>query len=151
MRWNESGDSPLSVRLLAAPPPLGYMLMTDERRLDLVRSVYLAAAAALVLSLTAAFGTVDEPFPKRLIYWLLVMAVGSAWGQLCQRLLARSLHLEKRPGLPYSRTHRDHRSPDVLICLGSDGAILPWRTLSDIQSRASGSSSRDGDDCDCAR
>lgn len=73
--------------------------MTPERRRELVRSVGVAVAAALVLTLTGAFGTGAEPFPQRLIYWLLVMAVGSAWGHLSQGLLARRMDLDGRPGL----------------------------------------------------
>jgi hypothetical protein len=73
--------------------------VTSERRRDLVRSVGVAAAAALVLTLTGAFGTRAEPFVERLIYWLLVMAVGSAWAHLCQPLLARLIDLDERPAL----------------------------------------------------
>jgi DNA-binding LytR/AlgR family response regulator len=70
-----------------------------ERRRDLVRSAGVAAAAALVLTLTGAFGTGAEPFVERLLYWLLVMTVGSAWGHLSQRLLARWMELDGRPGV----------------------------------------------------
>jgi hypothetical protein len=73
--------------------------MTPERRLDLVRSLCVAAAAALVLTVTGAFNTDAEPFHERLIYWLTVMAAGSAWGQLCQRWLARRPGSVGRPWL----------------------------------------------------
>ncbi|MDQ3482396.1 MAG: LytTR family transcriptional regulator DNA-binding domain-containing protein [Pseudomonadota bacterium] len=63
------------------------------------RSLAVAAAAALVLTITGAFDTGDEPFHKRLIYWLAVMAAGSAWGQMCQLLLARWTDLDGRPWL----------------------------------------------------
>ena len=70
-----------------------------ERRRDLVRSICVAVAAALVLTLTGAFGTGAEPFLERLVYWLLVMAAGSAWGQLSQNLLAGRMDLDGRPWL----------------------------------------------------
>lgn len=73
--------------------------MTEERRREFVRSVSVAGAAALLLTLTGAFDTVGKPFHERLLYWLIIMAAGSAWGQLCQRLLAHWLDLEGRPGL----------------------------------------------------
>ncbi len=64
-----------------------------------VRSLAIAAAAALVLTITGAFGTGDEPFQKRLFYWLVVMAAGSVWGRMCQWLLARWTDLDGRPWL----------------------------------------------------
>jgi len=73
--------------------------MTPERRLGLVRSLSVAAAAALVLTVTGAFDTGAEPFRERLIYWLTVMAAGSAWGQLCQRWLALRPGMVGRPWL----------------------------------------------------
>lgn len=72
--------------------------MTADQRRDFIRSLCVAAAAALVLTVAGAFGTGDEAFHERLVYWLMVMAVGSAWGQLSQRLLARRLDLEGHPG-----------------------------------------------------
>ncbi len=67
------------------------------RRRDLVRSAGVAAAAALVLTVAGAFGTGAEPFHERLIYWLIVMAVGSAWAESCQLLLARWVDMDERP------------------------------------------------------
>jgi len=73
--------------------------VTDERRRHFVLSIGVAGGAALVLTLTGAFGTGDEPFHERLVYWLVVMAVGSAWGQLCQHFLARRIDPDARPWL----------------------------------------------------
>lgn len=73
--------------------------MMSERRRATVRSLTVAAAAALVLTISGAFNTGDEPFQKRLIYWLVVMAAGSLWGQMCQRFLARWMVLDGRPWL----------------------------------------------------
>ena len=71
--------------------------MTSDRRRELIRVAAVSAAAALVLTLTGAFGSGDETFLWRLAYWLLVMAVGSAWGAACQALLAARLDLDERP------------------------------------------------------
>lgn len=73
--------------------------MAPERRRDMFLSIAVAAAAALLLAVTGAFATGAEPFHERLIYWLMVMAAGSVWGQLSQRLLARSARLDGRPGI----------------------------------------------------
>lgn len=73
--------------------------MMSERRRATIRSLTIAAAAALVLTISGAFDTADEPFQKRLIYWLVVMAAGSLWGQMCQRVLARWMGLDERPWL----------------------------------------------------
>lgn len=73
--------------------------MTAERRREFVRSISVAAAAALVLTLAGAFETGDEPLYKRLIYWLAMMAAGSAWGQLCQHWLAKRVDMDARPWL----------------------------------------------------
>jgi DNA-binding LytR/AlgR family response regulator len=68
-----------------------------EQRRNLVRSASVAVAAALLLTITGAFGTGAASFPQRLVYWIVVMAAGSAWGQLCQRLLARRIDVVGRP------------------------------------------------------
>lgn len=73
--------------------------MTDERRRDLLRSLSVATAAALVLAISGAFGTGREPLHERLIYWAMLMAAGSAWGQLCQGYLRRSPYFDERPWL----------------------------------------------------
>jgi len=73
--------------------------VTDKRRRDLARSLWVAAAGALLLTLTGAFGTGAEPLHERLIYWLIVMAAGSAWGQLCRHWLARRVDMDGRPWL----------------------------------------------------
>lgn len=75
------------------------LMMTEERRRDLIRSLSLAAAATLVLTVTGAFDTDAKPFHQRLIYWLIVMGAASAWGQLCQRWLERRPELDARPWL----------------------------------------------------
>jgi DNA-binding LytR/AlgR family response regulator len=71
--------------------------VTRAHRRELVRAASVGAAAALVLTLTGAFGTGDAPFAWRLAYWLTVVAVGSAWGAACQALLAARLDLDERP------------------------------------------------------
>lgn len=73
------------------------VLVTPERRRGIARSASVATAAALVLTVTGAFDTGGEPFHERLIYWLIVMAIGSLWGQLCERWLARWADLDDRP------------------------------------------------------
>jgi len=69
------------------------------RRRELVRSMSVAAAAALVLTLAGAFATGEEPFHERLIYWTIVMAAGWSWGRVCRSLLARRSDLEDSPWL----------------------------------------------------
>lgn len=71
--------------------------MTPQRRGDFIRSVAVAGAAALLLATSGAFDTGTRPFHERLIYWLIVMGTGSAWGQFCQGLLPRWLDLHGRP------------------------------------------------------
>jgi DNA-binding LytR/AlgR family response regulator len=71
----------------------------DDRRRGLIVSVCVAAAASLLLTVTGAFETGGRPFHERLIYWLIVMSAGSAWGRLCQSFLARRVSLEGRPWL----------------------------------------------------
>ncbi len=85
------------VRRLAESLAVGRALKTPERPRDLVRSLSVAAAAALVLTVTGAFDTQDRGWHERLIYWLIVMAAGSFWGQLCQRLLPRWVDTAGRP------------------------------------------------------
>jgi hypothetical protein len=65
----------------------------------MLRSIGVAAAAALLLAVAGAFETGAHPFGRRLPYWLLVMAAGSLWGQLCERALAARPTVELRPWL----------------------------------------------------
>jgi len=80
-------------------PELLDMLATPGNITGMIRSFFLAAAAALLLTVTGAFDTDAKPFHERLVYWMAVMAAGSGWGQLCRRLLARWVYLEERPWL----------------------------------------------------
>lgn len=70
-----------------------------ERRHALIRSASASLAAALVLTLTGAFNTDGQPLHLRLVYWLVVMAAGSGWGQLCQRWITRWAGVDERPWL----------------------------------------------------
>lgn len=70
--------------------------MRNDTR-NMARSICVAAAAALVLTITGAFQTGVEPVHQRLIYWLTVMAAGSVWGQLCHRYLKRWLDGDRQP------------------------------------------------------
>jgi hypothetical protein len=71
--------------------------MTDARRRDLVRGLGLAVAAAVFLTLSGAFGTGEDPFYQRLIYWLGVMGAGWIWGELSQPWLAKRVDIDERP------------------------------------------------------
>lgn len=73
--------------------------MTAEGRRDLIQALGVGFAAALVLTLTGAFGTLERPFGLRLAYWVFVMGVGSVWGHVCSRTLRRIGGLEDRPWL----------------------------------------------------
>lgn len=73
--------------------------VTPKLRHDIAQAIVVTVAATLVLTLTGAFGTHAEPLQERLIYWLIVMTVGSLWGELCQRLLTRRVALDGRPWL----------------------------------------------------
>lgn len=72
---------------------------TAERRRGVILSLCVALAASLLLTVSGAFETGARSFPERLVYWLIIMLAGSAWGQLCQLWLARSLFLKGRPWL----------------------------------------------------
>ena len=73
--------------------------MTDWDRFNFIRSTAVAIVAALLLTVSGAFDTGATPFAVRLGYWLLVMAAGSVWGQLCQRFLRQRLDMDSRPWL----------------------------------------------------
>ncbi|MFN3946359.1 MAG: LytTR family DNA-binding domain-containing protein [Allosphingosinicella sp.] len=71
--------------------------LSPERGRDLAQGAAVALGAAALLALAGAFGTGEAPFLERLVYWTLVMAVGAAWGEACQRLLAPRLDGDARP------------------------------------------------------
>lgn len=98
--------------------------MTAERRRDLIRSFSVAAAAALVLALTGAFNTDTKPFNQRLIYWLVVMGLGSAWGQFCQRLLARSPTVTASPWLHIGALTSVVAGPMCLVVWAATGLFF---------------------------
>ena len=100
------------------------LLVTPERPNDFLRSVAVAAAAALLLTLTGAFDTGAKPFHERLLYWLIVMAAGSAWGQFCQRLLPRWLDLGGRPWLHIVALTAVVAGPMCLIVWGATGLFF---------------------------
>jgi DNA-binding LytR/AlgR family response regulator len=73
--------------------------MTGAKRRDIVRGLFVAAAAALLLALSGAFGTGDYPFYQRLVYWSGVMGAGWIWGETSQPWLARRVDADERPWL----------------------------------------------------
>ena len=105
-----------------------------ERARAVLRSAAVAAAAALLMALSGAFETGDEPFPKRLIYWLAVMAAGSVWGQLCNRGLERWPWFDRRPWLHVAALTVIVALPMCLLVwavtgLFFHGELLPLREL----------------------
>lgn len=98
--------------------------MTPERGSNFKRSVTVAAAAALLLATSGAFDTGERPFHERLIYWLIVMGAGSAWGQFCQRLLPRWLNLEGRPWLHIAVLAGLVTGPMCLFVWGATGLFF---------------------------
>ncbi|HEY8615178.1 LytTR family DNA-binding domain-containing protein [Phenylobacterium sp.] len=62
------------------------------------RTFGIAGVAAVFLTLSGAFGTHDAPAGLRLLYWILLMAVGALWGGLVARLFLRTA-IRQRLGL----------------------------------------------------
>ena len=104
----------------------GGAVRPDPRR-GAVRSIAVAAAAALVLTMSGAFGTGNEAFGKRLIYWSTIMAVGSAWGQLCQQLLTRLLNGGERPALHIAALTATVAGPICLFVWAATGLFFEGR------------------------
>ena len=71
--------------------------MTAENRRKLLRGLGISAGAALLLTVSGAFGTEDEPFLVRLAFWLCALAAGSLFGELCQPWVARRIDMDARP------------------------------------------------------
>jgi DNA-binding LytR/AlgR family response regulator len=65
--------------------------------LGLLRGLIIAAAAGVVLALTGAFGTVQEPLSLRLAYWVPVLLAGALWGHACSRLVDRWIDMDEKP------------------------------------------------------
>ncbi|MFN3558744.1 MAG: LytTR family DNA-binding domain-containing protein [Brevundimonas sp.] len=66
---------------------------------SLVRGLFVASAAGVVLAFTGAFGVTGVSFPQRLLYWLPLMVVGAAWGHICSRRVERWIDFDRRPWL----------------------------------------------------
>ncbi|HZG47123.1 MAG TPA: LytTR family DNA-binding domain-containing protein [Allosphingosinicella sp.] len=98
--------------------------MTPERQSEFIRSVAVAGAAALLLTTTGAFDTGTRLFHERLIYWAIVMLAGSAWGQVCQRLLPRWLDLNGRPWLHIVALTAMVAGPIGVIVWGATGLFF---------------------------
>jgi hypothetical protein len=100
------------------------MVVTPQQRGDFIRSVAVAGAAALLLATSGAFDTGTRPFHERLIYWMVVMGAGSAWGQFCQRLLPRWLKLDGRPWLHIAALAAIVAGPMCLVVWGATGLFF---------------------------
>jgi len=99
-------------------------LVRPDRRSDPIRSVAVAGAAALLLTMSGAFDTGTRPFHERLIYWLAVMGSGSAWGQLCQHLLPRWVDLHGRPWRHIAALTAVVAGPMCLVVWGATGLFF---------------------------
>ena len=67
--------------------------------LGLFRGLIIAAAAGVVLAVSAAFGMINAPLWPRLVYWVPVMLAGALWGHVCSRLIDRWIDMDERPWL----------------------------------------------------
>ncbi len=63
----------------------------------LLRSLAVAVAAAVLLSLTEAFSMGGTSLLFRLGYWLPMLLLGSAWGHVCSSLVERHIDVDQRP------------------------------------------------------
>lgn len=54
-----------------------------------LRGLGVALAFGLFLAISGAFGSGDLPFPRRLAYWLSLMALGTLWGSIVARFFLR--------------------------------------------------------------
>ncbi|GAA0647084.1 LytTR family DNA-binding domain-containing protein [Brevundimonas lenta] len=81
----------------AADLPQRTIQLTLDR--TLVRGVFVALAAGVVLALTGAFGMDEVPLWFRLAYWLPMMLLGALWGHICGSLTDRFIDMDRRPWL----------------------------------------------------
>ena len=61
------------------------------------RGLGIAGAGGVVLALTGAFGTIEQPLWLRLAYWVPVMLAGAVWGEACGRIVDRWVDRDARP------------------------------------------------------
>src|SRR4051812_29245555 len=50
-----------------------------------LRGLAVAAVAGAFLTLAGAFGTGDQPWARRLVYWMVLMGLGYVWGAFVAR------------------------------------------------------------------
>lgn len=103
--------------------------MTPERRADFIRSLAVAGAAALLLATSGAFDTGTRPFHERLIYWLIVMGAGSAWGQFCQILLPQWVDVHGRPWRHIMALTTVVAGPMCLVVWGATGLFFSGQSF----------------------
>lgn len=66
---------------------------------SLLRGLFVAVAAGVLLAFTGAFGSDDAPLVARLIYWILMLVLGGLWGHVCSLLVTRHVDLDTQPWL----------------------------------------------------
>lgn len=97
-------------------------------RLD--RGVGVVIGAAVVLSLTGAFGTDLVPLWRRFAYWAPVILAGAVWATLCARLIGRWIDPDERPWLTVAVLSAATAGPVVVLVwlvtgLAFEGRIYP--------------------------
>lgn len=93
-----------------------------------------AAAAGVVLALTSAFGMSNTTLWARLAYWIPIMLLGAAWGEVCSRLIDRWIDMDERPWLAVAALTAAITGPVSLLVwfvtgLVFEGQVYPVRTL----------------------
>ncbi|WP_292050516.1 LytTR family DNA-binding domain-containing protein, partial [Brevundimonas sp. UBA5866] len=75
------------------------MRISAPHRHPTLRGMVIGVIAGVFLAFSGAFGSGQEPFWIRLIYWVPLIVLGGLWSQLCSPLLRRLIDTDDRPWL----------------------------------------------------
>ena len=83
----------------------------------LLRGLFVAVAAGLLLAVSGAFGSGNMPLFQRLIYWIGMLVLGGICGHMCGQVVTRYLDPDIRPWLA---------SLALTLCITGPLTVLVW-------------------------
>ncbi len=101
--------------------------------IELAKLFAVAMIAGVLLALSGAFISPGVGLGRRLLYWLPLMAIGSLWGEIGSRLVARWIDPDERPWLAAAAmTAVISLVMSPIVWLGTgvfDGGLYPLSSL----------------------
>ncbi len=94
---------------------------------DLGRGLFVAGAAGVVLALSGAFASGEQPLWIRFVYWVPLMLAGGVWGHVTSLWVRRRIDMSERPWLAVLLLTAGITGPVSVMVWAATGLVFDGR------------------------